>query len=174
MKTNQHRILAVLGLGVLLGLTAGCGTTDTLAKRIEQNREVYAGLSAEEKKQIQDGVITVGFSPEMVLMALGKPQRILPGKGPGEEDWVYVNVYSRDGNSLSLSSKVTMNFQKLGESNLHPIKFTDPAAKDRIPYYQLEPDLANEQIKAESAIKVHVKFTEGTVADIQIISDNKG
>lgn len=171
---NRKKTLRLLGFGALLALTAGCSTTDTVESRIRKNPELFAGLSAEEKKQIQDGVITVGFSPEMVQMALGKPERIAPGRGPGEEDWIYVNVYSRDGNSLAMPGKVTMNFQKLGESTLHPIKFTDQEAMHRIPYYQLEPDLANEQIKAESAIKVHVKFTEGTVSDIQIVSDNKG
>jgi len=49
------------------------------------------------------------------------------------------------------------------------------AAKNKIPIeYNLDYDMANEAIKAESAIKVHVKFTEGTVADIQIITDGKG
>jgi len=171
---KARRYLGVVSLALAALLAGGCGTTDTLAHRIEQNHEAYAGLSAEEKKQIQDGVITVGFSPEMVLMALGKPERILPGKGPGEEDWIYVNVYSRDGNSLAPSRKMKMSFDPVGSQPLVPIKFYEQRAARIIPTYQLEPDLANEQIKAESAIKVHVKFTEGSVADIQIMSDNKG
>jgi len=173
MKSPLNK-LRILGLGALLGLAGGCGTTDTLAHRIEQNHEVYAGLSAEEKKQINDGVITVGFSPEMVLMSLAKPQRIVPGKGPGEEDWVYVNVYSRDGNSLAMASKVRSNFNKMGGQALNDAKFYDPLNRNVRASFELLPDLANENIKAESAIKVHVKFTEGTVADIQIVSDSKG
>lgn len=172
MKRRRHLEIFSLGLAVLLA--GGCGTTDTLAHRIEQNREVYAGLSTEEKKQIQDGVVTVGFSPEMVLMALGKPERIVPGRGSGEEDWIYINLYSRDGNSLAPASKVTSNFNKMGGSSLNAAKFNAVENRNVRATFQLEPDLANEQIKAESAIKVHVKFTEGTVADIQIVSDGRG
>ncbi|MBS0632464.1 MAG: hypothetical protein JSS11_11150 [Verrucomicrobia bacterium] len=171
---KARRYLGVVSLALAALLTGGCGTTDTLAHRIEQNREVYAGLSAEEKKQINDGVITVGFSPEMVLMALGKPERVVPGRGPGEEDWVYVNVYSRDGNSLAMASKVTSNFNQMSGSSLNPVKFNTVENRNVRATFQLEPDLANEQIKAESAIKVHVKFTEGSVADIQVVTDGKG
>ncbi|MBS0633559.1 MAG: hypothetical protein JSS11_16740 [Verrucomicrobia bacterium] len=151
-------------------LACGCSTTDTVDNRIKQNTAVYAGLTPEEQNQIRSGVITAGFSPEMVLMALGKPERIIPGNGPGEEDWIYVNVYSRDGRSIELPSKVTTGY---GTTRLNPM-----AMKSKSDYLHLtfsaDYDPSNEVIKAESAIKVHVKFTEGTVADIQIVSDGKG
>jgi len=180
MKNHLAKLLAALGLSILLGLAAGCGTTDTLAKRIEQNHEVYAGLSTEEKNQIDRGIITVGFSPEMVLMALGKPERIVPGRGPGVEDWIYINLYSADGASLEMASKVRMEYplkprQEMGPPQHYTFNGED-TKRDGVPLptFHLEPDLANEQIKAESAIKVHVKFSEGTVADIQIVTDGKG
>ena len=187
MKTNPL-LIAVCSAALLL-LLSGCGTTDTLAKRIEQHHEVYAGLSAEEKTQIDRGIITVGFSPEMVLMALGRPERVVPGRGPGVEDWIYTNHYASDGSSLAMASKVTMQYplkpkQEMGAPQYYKFnsETRSPNGADGssitdvvpVPTFQLEPDLANEQIKAESAIKVHVKFSEGTVADIQIVTDGKG
>lgn len=178
MKTTNP--LIILCSSALLLLACGCSTTDTLAKRIQQNHEVFAGLSAEEKTQIEHGVITVGFSPDMVLMALGKPERIVPGRGPGEEDWIYVNLYSPDGDSLAVSTKVTMNYPLKPHQDMGPPQYYKFNGEDTrrdgvpLPTYNLVPDLANERIKAESAIKVHVKFTEGTVADIQIVTDGKG
>jgi len=167
MKTNHT--LALLAGGVLL-LAAGCATTDTVDNRIAKNQAIYAGLTPEEQNQIKSGVITAGFTPEMVLMALGKPERILPGKGPGEEDWVYVNVYSRDGYSIQPSVKLTASVS--GSAKRQPMATL--AAQGKNMEYHLDYDPANERIRDESAIKVHVKFTEGTVADIQIISDGKG
>ncbi|MBS0632462.1 MAG: hypothetical protein JSS11_11140 [Verrucomicrobia bacterium] len=188
MKNQLTTLLALLGLGTLLGLAAGCGTTDTLARRIEQHHDVYAGLSAEEKTQIDRGIITVGFSPEMVLMALGKPERVVPGRGPGAEDWIYVNLYSPNGDSVAMASKVSMQYPLKPHQDMGPPQYYKFDSQTRspgggggsitdtvpVPTYQLVPDLANEQIKAESAIKVHVKFTEGTVEDIQIVSDGRG
>ncbi|MBS0632911.1 MAG: hypothetical protein JSS11_13430 [Verrucomicrobia bacterium] len=160
-------LLPACALGLMV---AGCAMTDTVSNRIAKNQAIYAGLTPEEQNQIKSGIITVGFTPEMVLMALGKPERILPGKGPGEEDWVYVNVYSRDGYSIGMSAKVThtsFGGAKRGSGSSF-------SAGNTIPEFNLDYDPSNEKIRAESAIKVHVKFTEGTVADIQIISDGKG
>jgi hypothetical protein len=167
MKTTSLSRLAVV---LLVLLAAGCSTTDTLDNRIKQNSAIYAGLTPEEQNQIRSGIITAGFTPEMVLMALGKPERILPGKGPGEEDWVYVNVYSRDGYSIGASTKVAAS---LGSGTKRGSMVEFSAANAPIQYH-LDYDPSDEHIRAESAIKVHVKFTEGTVADIQIISDGKG
>lgn len=163
MKTS---LLAACALALMV---AGCSTTDSVENRIKQNSAIYAGLTPEEQNQIRSGIITAGFTPQMVLMAMGKPERILPGKGPGEEDWVYVNVYSRDGYSLGMSSKVAASLAN-GTKRGSMVAFS--AANAPIQYH-LDYDPADEYIRAESAIKVHVKFTEGTVADIQIISDGK-
>lgn len=156
--------------GALVLLAAGCSTTDTLDNRIKQNSAIYAGLTPEEQNQIRSGIITVGFTPQMVLMALGKPERVLPGKGPGEEDWVYVNVYSRDGYSIMPSAKFTASVA----GSAKRIDMVHGAAANAHLEYHLDYDPSNETIRSESAIKVHVKFTEGTVADVQIISDGKG
>lgn len=164
-------LLGLLSAAALALLACGCSTTDTVDNRIKQNTALYAGLTPEEQNQIRSGIITAGFSPEMVLMALGKPERILPGKGPGEEDWVYVNMYSRDGRSIELPSKVTMGY---GTTRLSPMGSARAKADYLHLTFSADYDPSNEVIKAESAIKVHVKFSEGTVADIQIVSDGKG
>ncbi len=152
-------------------LAAGCATTDTVDNRIKKNSAIYAGLTPEEQNQIKAGIITAGFTPEMVLMALGKPERVLPGKGPGEEDWVYVNVYSRDGYSINASTKLAAT--QFGRAPARGSMSAMAAMGEKMEYH-LDYDPAAEKIRAESAVKVHVKFSEGTVADIQIISDGKG
>lgn len=62
------------GLLVLLAaaLTA-CASPQT---RIEHHPEVFAKATPEQQALIKKGEIAVGFTPELVRLALGKPDRI--------------------------------------------------------------------------------------------------
>ena len=79
-------------LGLLM---AGCGTTGVSA-RIQEKSAVYASLKTWEKRCVDHGVIALGFSPDMVYLAIGHPSRVDPGElssaGPGEL-WVYRNYF---------------------------------------------------------------------------------
>ena len=105
------RTLATLPLLLLL---AGCASTPE--KRIQQNQTLFDTLPADAQIRIRGGQIDIGFSPDMVRLALGTPHRTLTRRSPaGESDvWLYLDVVRRyerqrtdiDGLSLSGSGGV--------------------------------------------------------------------
>lgn len=83
----------LLGLLVTLAL-AGCQAGSTLKARIREKAAVFAALPPARQAQVEKGVVEVGFTPDMVYMALGRPNEVhdvtLPeGK---ETTWTYRNI----------------------------------------------------------------------------------
>lgn len=71
MQTSALR--RTLGLLLLLVL-AGC-TTSSITRRIEEKSAAYARLAPEQQGKIRQGVIELGFTADMVYMALGHPDK---------------------------------------------------------------------------------------------------
>jgi hypothetical protein len=68
-------------------LLAGCASTPT--QRIEEKKEEFAALTPEDQQAVKAGVIKVGYTPDMVYMALGQPSAV---KTQAEmETWEYRN-----------------------------------------------------------------------------------
>lgn len=84
-------------LGVLL--QSGCATPDT---RIRQNPELFAQLSPEQQEMIRRGQVGVGFSAEMVRLALGEPDRLTTRSNADgmSEVWHYVTYEMPTGDPL--------------------------------------------------------------------------
>ena len=80
---------------MLLGLTmlAGCSTP---ASRIEQNKELFNTFAPDVQTSIRQGKINIGFTRDMVYMALGKPERQYSRttEAGQSEIWSYVDLYS--------------------------------------------------------------------------------
>ena len=78
------RFLALLSLALL----AACSTPDS---RIAGDRAAFDQLPAEVQQKIRAGQVDVGFTPEMVRLALGEPDRKFTRKtGAGDlEVWGY-------------------------------------------------------------------------------------
>ncbi len=88
------KLQAIL-LSVLLGLAlAGCSTVDS---RIREKAAVFNQLSPADQARIRQGIIAVGFTPDMVYMALGNPTEIrLHTIAAGQETlWIYSTYYDR-------------------------------------------------------------------------------
>jgi len=164
MKPTPSPARCFILAGVLALLAAGCSTIDS---RIKEKPEVFSKLSQRQQQMVRNGYINVSMPQDAVYMALDKPERVIPGTGPGEETWVYHNFYSSDGRSIGMSAKVTAS----GFGGGAPPKSS--AGRGVQPSYQLSYDPAAEDIKSESAIRVHVIFRHGRVADIQIINNGK-
>ncbi|MDP6522702.1 MAG: hypothetical protein QGI24_01540 [Kiritimatiellia bacterium] len=81
--------LAVLS-AVLVVLT-GCATP---AARIRRNPEMFAAFPPEVRENVEQGIIDLGYSKEMVFIALGSPDRDY-SRVTGEaetEVWSYVDL----------------------------------------------------------------------------------
>lgn len=80
-------ILAALALALAF---AGCSTPDS---RIEKNSAAFAGYPPAVQAKIRAGEIDVGFTSEMVQLALGKPDRVLRRQSAAGESevWIYAD-----------------------------------------------------------------------------------
>jgi hypothetical protein len=86
MKHLLPRLLA----GCALLLVAGCSTP---ADRIAKQQAVFDAFPAEVQQKVRAGQIDIGFTPEMVQIALGKPDRTygrVTAQGASEV-WVYAD-----------------------------------------------------------------------------------
>lgn len=73
MNIKHAGLAAALALAVVGG---GCETASGLAERVREKRTVFSGLTPEQRGKIEQGVIEVGFTADMVYLALGQPRRI--------------------------------------------------------------------------------------------------
>src|SRR6478735_1912524 len=80
-------LLSCLAFAVVL--LAGC--TSTPQDRISKNREIFESFPADVQRKISAGQVEIGFTPDMVAMALGKPdQKLTRAESGGESEvWVY-------------------------------------------------------------------------------------
>lgn len=92
MKLGRVSSLLVAGMGCAV-LVAGCSTP---ARRIERHPDRFAAFPPEAQALIREGRIDLGFTPEMVEMALGKPTRVLTRRDEQgtEEIWSYLTFRS--------------------------------------------------------------------------------
>ena len=79
----------------LLLLLAGCASTPE--KRIEQNQKVFDALPVAAQARIRGGQIDLGYTPDMVRIAFGEPQRRLVRRSSlgDAEIWLYLGVDRR-------------------------------------------------------------------------------
>lgn len=70
MKIQKRIFPAVFCL--LVALACGCSTTSS---RIQKNQQLFDTLPADAQANIRAGKVAIGYTPEMVQMALGDPDR---------------------------------------------------------------------------------------------------
>lgn len=86
--------LTCLLLGELALALTGCSTVDS---RIQEKSDVFAKLDPVIQSKIKQGIIDLGYAPDMVYIALGKPDEIRERTGGGgrETVWKYNSYYDR-------------------------------------------------------------------------------
>ncbi len=97
MKTPSF----LLGLAILV--LAGCSTVDS---RISGNQTLFNSYAPQEQELIRNGQVAVGFTPEQVQMALGKPDRVISrtAQAGSFEIWSYRDRGPRFGIGLGFGS----------------------------------------------------------------------
>lgn len=146
-------------------LLSGCSTIDS---RIKEKSATYAALSPTDQQIIKYGYITVGFTHDMVYMALDKPEKIIPGPGPDQETWVYHNFYKADGSSLTPGQRIRTNAGTSTGGRGAASGMTSGAGHRNT--YTVEYDPSLETIKEDANVKVNVIFTGDKVVDIKVIN----
>lgn len=86
---DRRKILRCVGGLAAAALIAGCAHTPD--SRIQQNAEVFETFPAEVQETIRRGEVEVGYTPEMVYLALGEPDRKVTRRTADEvrEIWFY-------------------------------------------------------------------------------------
>lgn len=82
-----------------LCLLAACSTPSA---RIKRNQAVFDALSPAEQTLIREGKVGVGFTPDMVLLAVGDPdQSWIRTDAQGQSEvWTYTTYDGQDGAPL--------------------------------------------------------------------------
>jgi hypothetical protein len=89
MKTLVRLLVAAIALGLV--------ACSTVSSRIEQKADVFAKLDPATQLKIKQGIIDLGFTPDMVYIALGRPDetREIATEGGRETVWTYNSYYDR-------------------------------------------------------------------------------
>jgi hypothetical protein len=88
------RIPLLFSLAALTLAFAGC---DTFDKRSQEKASTFAALAPEEREKLRRGVIEIGNTPDMVYIALGRPDETRETATPEgrESTWIY-NTYHQE------------------------------------------------------------------------------
>jgi len=70
MKTKIYSAILML---VAVAALAGCSTPAT---RIRANPQLFASIAPADQELIRQGQVAIGFTPDMVQLALGRPDAI--------------------------------------------------------------------------------------------------
>ncbi len=83
-------LLVLIAVLALAGCLAGSGTR----ARIKEKTAAYAALTAAQQAKVAEGVVEVGFTMDMVYMALGRAHQVQESNLPeGRETiWTYRNI----------------------------------------------------------------------------------
>ena len=93
MKTFPVSFGAAVVLAVMF---AGCESDGGIAARSQEKSAVYASLKPWQKKYIDKGTVAEGLSPDMVYIAMGKPDKV-ETRDNNVEIWTYSRYYPTHG-----------------------------------------------------------------------------
>lgn len=71
-ETHMKTVPSLLLLGLIAAVFSACSSPDS---RIKDHQSTFSQLSAEDQGKIRGGHVDIGFTEEMVTMALGEPDR---------------------------------------------------------------------------------------------------
>lgn len=146
MNTLIRQCLGALVFTVVL---AGCSTIDN---RIQEKSDVFAKLDPVTQSKLKQGIIDLGFTPDMVYIALGKPDEIRERTGDGGHKtvWKYNTYYER--------------YEGTVHAGYRRFVYWDPQIRAYRIYY--EPVYAN-LYSAQKETCIRVTFRDDKVAAIE-------
>jgi len=142
MKTRFLITLLLLGL-------AGCSTFE---KRAEEKATAFASLGSEAQEKLRQGMVEIGYTSDMVYIALGAPDSKSERTTADGSDmtWIYSAYYS----------------EYRGTSNVGYRRIVDynPVTKSYVVYYEpVQVDHYEERVED----RIRVTFRDGKVTVIE-------
>jgi hypothetical protein len=149
----NRRLLTTFMLAASLGFLVGCQTVDD---RIKEKPEVFASVDPATQDKIRQGIIELGYTEDMVYLALGKPDQkreSLTSNGR-TTTWVYNTYYERyDGTRFA---------------GYYRSLYYDPYLRAYRVYYRPQYADVYAQEKEE---RIRVVFTNGKVTTLEQAKD---
>ena len=148
MKTLQ--ILALLGFALL---ASSCSTVDN---RIKEKSAVFASLDPQAQAHLKQGLIDVGYTTDMVYIALGKPDEVrekTTDKGKNTT-WIFKNYWQE--------------YQGSALVGYHRYVYYDATAKAYRVYYE---PVRTEIYRERTEERTRVSFVDGHVTAIEQAKD---
>lgn len=85
--------------------------------RVNANRGIYNTWPPEIKEAVLAQRAIPGMNPEMVRVALGKPNQVIAGANPGEEVWIYRRGAGEGGSGTNMQIGANLGGMQIGGSN---------------------------------------------------------
>jgi hypothetical protein len=146
MNSRITALLAVAALGLLL---AGCQNVDS---RIKENPQLFASLDAATQEKIKKGNVDLGFTEDMVYLALGAPDQKRETRSAAgfRTVWIYNLYFERyDGTRFAGYNRRV---------------YWDPGARTyRVDYFPVFAETYRPEIKEH----IRVVFEDGKVTTIE-------
>ena len=160
-STSLARCALVLGS---LLLVSACNVS-TIASRTQELPAVYSGAAPSEQKMMSQGWIDRGFTPSMVYIALGKPDKIVTTKAGTDEFWIYMNFDSAPASASLGKGKVTTTQGGSGTS----ASGTASSAMNisNRSNYSVSPDMGA-GMTGEEIPRLYVYFKDGHAVNVEI------
>jgi len=138
---------------VILLALAGCNTIDS---RISEKQDVFNRLDPQTQGKIRQGIVEVGYTEDMVYIALGPPdaRRQKVSAHGDESTWVYKTYYEQ--------------FEGVAQVGYRRVVFFDPA--DHVYHVYYEP-VSTPVYSEHEEDNIRVIFVDGKVT---VIEQNKG
>lgn len=83
-QAHGFSVALLLAMAVWSG---GCASSQM--NRIDQHRDIYETWPLETRQAVLDGKVEPGMTPDMVVVAWGKPSEVVTQSATGDEIWVY-------------------------------------------------------------------------------------
>lgn len=149
----NRRLLTTFMLAASLGFLGGCQTVES---RIKEKPEVFAKLDAATQDKIKQGIIELGYTEDMVYLALGKQDQTRESTHANGKSvtWIYNTYYDRYEGGIY--------------AGYHRSVYFDPYLRAYRMYYR--PIYADTYVQ-EKEERIRVVFKDGKVIVIEQTKD---
>ncbi len=143
------RLLSLLALGSGLLLAAGCQSVES---RIREKPDVFASVDKATQDKIKQGIIDLGYTEDMVYLALGNPDQKRESKSAAGSTvtWIYNTYYTR--------------YEGTAMVGYHRRVYFDPYLRTYRLYYR--PVFAD-TYSEDKEERIRITFTNGKVSAIE-------
>ena len=148
MKLSTFILIGITALGL-----AGCSTVQS---RIEERQHVFNTLDPQTQARIRQGLIDVGYTTDMVYMAMGKPDETRERTSDEGQNttWIYNAYWQQYEGSRMVGYRRHVYFDRVAKAY-------------RVFYEPVHADLYSDQVEE----RTRVEFRDGRVTAIEQTKD---